>query len=674
MAESDEKLIVSENGFGDLNFKYVFRDKQLIAVEHIADGKGVLAVLPTGYGKTTIALCVAEYCRQRGLIMIIVSPLKALNADHYKTFLDYGFKVIIADSDNEFDIEEYDEDVNVIILTYEKNDSILRNQSKRGLLYNKVGALLVDEIHQIESEGRGSNLESSILKAKHLYPHIMVVGLSATIGNPERVAEWLNVELVFAGPDERPVPLTVEYVKFKEICYEGSNYPDYQANLSFKMEVARRIVGEEKGNFIIFHTSRRRTSDFAKFLSDKTTLKSMMLQQNGVVYHNAGLKKDEREAIEQLFKARFLRGINSTPTLAQGVNLPARVVIVSDTEQYSALRGQEILDANRLQQTMGRAGRPGYDDEGKVFIIVPDRIYDEVKERAEYPFDLYSRIPENAKEIVLEWIVSNVARKPADLIKISNNCLNKFDIKETIGWLAKKGFIYEKDAKYEPSFIGRMTSLLYIKPETTLNYLRAKHCLDDDSSLIKVMVEMLATAEYTDAITVRSEDSGKIEYARRFVADIYPNIFQESGKRLSPELLKGIYLTFIDSIIKKYNIEKKSLKFISAGDRYTLKNLGTRLMSCAGVIVRDEGITNKCSGISKLIEMGRYKPHLVDLLSIKGIGMKRGMKLYKAGVKRIQQFMGKDEEELADIMSVGIKTVTTLKENAGKVLAKKYKI
>ena len=216
-----EIIEVTNNSFNGLKFKYDFRPKQLQAVKIISEGKSVLAVLPTGYGKTTVGLCLAEYCKIHGKILLISSPLKALNSEHYQTFMDAGFRVAISDSDNEFNIDDVETNLNeydVIILTYEKNDSLLRNAKKRDVLYDHVGALLIDEAHHIEVEGRGSNLESSIIKVKHLYPEILICGLSATVGNPQEMANWLGVELVHATSEERPVPLEVKYYKYREIC------------------------------------------------------------------------------------------------------------------------------------------------------------------------------------------------------------------------------------------------------------------------------------------------------------------------------------------------------------------------------------------------------------------------------------------------------------------------
>jgi len=248
--------------------------------------------------------------------------------------------------------------------------------------------------------------------------------------------------------------------------------------------------------------------------------------------------------------------------------------------------------------------------------------------------------------------------------------LDEFDYKETINWLIAKHFIKMVDGKFEPTYMGRMTSLLYIKPETTLNFIRAMYQFNENSSLIEVFVEMLCTKEYMDNISIRKEDEDKIELAKRFFLESDPEIFDKH--QITNEVLKGFYLTFLDTFVEKYKIQKSALKFISGGDKYILKESGQRLMGCASIIITNADIRAKCSAMEKLIGVGKYKPEIANLLNLKGIGDKRASKLIKEGIMTVEDFISKTPEQIADILAVGIDSVVKFKESAGEYMNAKY--
>ncbi|KUE74375.1 hypothetical protein AUQ37_04540 [Candidatus Methanomethylophilus sp. 1R26] len=85
----------------------------------------------------------------------------------------------------------------------------------------------------------------------------------------------------------------------------------------------------------------------------------------GIAFHHAGLAYGQRRAVEDGFRGRRIKCIVATPTLAAGINLPARRVIVRDTSRFEANAGSVLIPVMEIKQMCGRAGRPGYDPGGR---------------------------------------------------------------------------------------------------------------------------------------------------------------------------------------------------------------------------------------------------------------------------------------------------------------------
>ncbi len=170
----------------------------------LLDGKNILVCTPTASGKT---LC-AEFAFTKTILekkgkAVYVVPLKALASEKFKEFKrKYPFiktAMSIGDIDSS---DPYLADYDLIITTSEKFDSLIRHKA---IWLNDIALVVIDEIHLLNDPGRGPTLEIVITILRKLLKNIQIVGLSATIGNPKQLAEWLNAELV--EDDWRPVKL-----------------------------------------------------------------------------------------------------------------------------------------------------------------------------------------------------------------------------------------------------------------------------------------------------------------------------------------------------------------------------------------------------------------------------------------------------------------------------------
>ena len=189
----DDKIkeLLAEEGITTL------RPAQEKAVKQgLLEGHNQLITTPTASGKTLIAemAFLNHILHGRGKAVYIV-PLKALATEKHKEFRrKYGSRMKIALSIGDLDsTDNYLSDYDLIICTAEKLDSLLRHHAP-WLRY--VSVLIIDEIHLLNDPGRGPTLEIIIVMLRKLLHDIQILGLSATIGNPDELAEWLDAELI----------------------------------------------------------------------------------------------------------------------------------------------------------------------------------------------------------------------------------------------------------------------------------------------------------------------------------------------------------------------------------------------------------------------------------------------------------------------------------------------
>lgn len=162
----------------------------------LLEGKNLLVCTPTASGKTLIGELAFTKCiiQGRGKAIYLV-PLKALASEKYKSFKNrYGHLFRVALSIGETDSSDsYLENYDLIVCTSEKLDALIRHNTP-WLKY--VKAVVVDEIHLLNDPGRGPTLEILLTILREMIKDVQVIGLSATIGNPEELAKWLDAELV----------------------------------------------------------------------------------------------------------------------------------------------------------------------------------------------------------------------------------------------------------------------------------------------------------------------------------------------------------------------------------------------------------------------------------------------------------------------------------------------
>ncbi len=183
--------VLDKNGISEL------RPAQRKAIKAgLLEGKNILVCTPTASGKTLIAelALVSSILKRKGKCIYIV-PLKSLASEKYNEFMEkYGNLFRIAISIGDIDSSDpFLRDYDLVISTSEKVDSLIRHRAD---WLREVGVVVIDEIHLLNDPGRGPTLEILITLLRQILRNVQILGLSATIGNPGELAEWLGAGLV----------------------------------------------------------------------------------------------------------------------------------------------------------------------------------------------------------------------------------------------------------------------------------------------------------------------------------------------------------------------------------------------------------------------------------------------------------------------------------------------
>ncbi|MBT3357907.1 MAG: DEAD/DEAH box helicase [Euryarchaeota archaeon] len=382
-------------------------------------GKNLMLTIPTASGKSLVAhLTIVHRLTTdlEGLRALYIVPLKALATEKVEELREIGnvvgLRVGLAIGDREGETGSI-EDCDILVCTSEKLDSLLRSRSE---LLNKIGIVVSDEFHLLHDPGRGPTLEVLLSRIRHQRPDAQIIALSATVGNCEKLANWLNAELIQS--DWRPVALhsgtlTGLDVRIHRIDGTGTEeWPEpreIQGRTTRSLQAALDDTVRVGGQLLVFVNSRASAQKEARELgkhirkkiadqdpiydpdlSDKwndladsftrredTSAMGGRLAnaiRGGAAFHHAGLTGGQRKKVEEAFRKGDILCIIATPTLAQGVNLPARRVVVRDVRRWNTAAGRTLpMPVMEIRQMMGRAGRPKYDRVGDAWLLAKNK-------------------------------------------------------------------------------------------------------------------------------------------------------------------------------------------------------------------------------------------------------------------------------------------------------------
>jgi superfamily II DNA/RNA helicase len=368
--------------------------------------QGVLVSAPTGTGKTLIAEAALYEALQTGKTAYYTTPLIALTDQKFQEIQEaavrWGFQP--EDVGLVTGNHKVNPDAKVLVVVAE----ILLNRllNRDDFDFTEVSSVVMDEFHSFNDPERGVVWELSL---SLLPKHVRLMLLSATVGNSADFMIWLNRShgrrLDLVKSEDRKVPLRYHWVPDQllneqlEMMADGDDDSRKTPTLlfCFNREECWSVAEQLKGKALLSDGQQKllveelKQHDWSQGIGPK--LKTIILR--GVGVHHAGVLPRYKRIIEYLFQRKLLTVCVCTETLAAGMNLPARSVLMTDL-----LKGppgkKKLIDPSVAHQIFGRAGRPQFDSEGHVFALSHE---DDVKiHRYKLKMD---QIPEDTKDPLL---------------------------------------------------------------------------------------------------------------------------------------------------------------------------------------------------------------------------------------------------------------------------------
>ncbi len=240
----------------------------------VLEGANIVLASPTASGKTLIAeLCGLKHVLEKNGKVIYLAPLRALASEKFEDFQKYakirkqdGRKVSVGISTGDFDtadnwLERYD----IIVTTNEKADSLLRHRAK---WMDNISLVIADEVHLLNEAERGPTLEVVLARLMQVNPAIQVLALSATIGNVDEIAGWLNAKFIVT--EWRPVSLKEGVVVNDEIQYKDGSARKVEHKTS--QQTINLVLNTLKtgGQALVFASTRRNAVSAAKNISHQS--------------------------------------------------------------------------------------------------------------------------------------------------------------------------------------------------------------------------------------------------------------------------------------------------------------------------------------------------------------------------------------------------------------------
>jgi helicase len=646
---------------------------QAQALGPVLGGENVLLACPTASGKSLVAylaLVRAALAHRTGLYLV---PLRALAQEKFEELSEFGsLGLRIGVSMGDFDLAPQTlEKLDILVATSEKADSLLRKGSP---WLERLGCVVADEVHLMRDPDRGPTLEVSLTRLRLGQPDLQVVALSATVGNSEELAEWLKAHHI--ASDFRPIPLkSGVYFDGRITFTDLSTRPIAPPGEPLPRLV--RTVLEDGGQALVFVNTRRASEQVAQALAPtvRATLSSggrrqaeeaaaalgaiaeeetegirrlSALLPSGIGFHNASLTNPERHVVERAFRDRIVKVLVATPTLAAGINLPARRVIVRDTTRYDDRLGlQAPIPAMEVQQMCGRAGRPGLDPAGEAVLIA--RSEEEVETHLD---DYLSAPPEEVRSQLaaepalrmhlLALVASGAVRGTADLERFFGATffgharpVRELDatVRAVRAFLESEGFL-ERGERLRATEFGSMTSELYLDPMSALVLKNALERAPIGVRPFALLSAISATPDLAPMFLRRNEEKTLLE---RFLEE-EPELLvkpEEEPLRLDLDLFLSTLKTacVLEAWIDETPIVEITERFnIGAGDVRGRVEDGEWLIGAATRLSLkfNRHATRTIDALGLRVRYG-VREELLDLVRLSGIGRVRGRALFGAG-------------------------------------------
>ena len=674
------------------------------SIEAIEENNNVLLVAPTAAGKTLVAKAAILDALLRGKKAVYTSPLVALSSEKYSEFKEF-FKrakslgivdkmpkiAFVTGNITQMTGTDNVSDADILVTSFEKFDSLITRPRFESFI-EEIGTIVIDEIHVLYDDNRGATVEKFATLIKHMNPSVKFVALSATVGNPDTIAQWFDAKPIMSN--FRPVELKRFVYAHKDGALIDIDTGEQRAvSAKHKLPIifiVELLVDDKQG--IVFVSSRRSAEALArnlaelteKFLSeedrkeiesaiskipdDPVSKKVVPFIKRGVSFHHSGLPPTTRKIVEDLFRKRRIKLLAATPGLSAGVNLPAAFVVVRDIFRYDGNRSK-MLTAFEVQQMIGRAGRPQFEKTG-IAIIVTD-IQDNVPRVAKKYYlsgveGITSPLLRNVEksEDVLNTKIAHLVLQHAKITGTASDA--KEFLKNTLAYiqspekietiaqevidsLKQQGFLTEEG----PSEKALATLEAYVSPATITHF---EETLHENMTISEFIYAVMTSPECRESCNLRITPEVDIDEMFEFAEAMGLDPFAETDT-IVRLMLTNDWLNGVDEeeLYEKYGVMPGDLWAFLA----SLEWIAWAALKYADAKMLDLGIDYS---MLDRIEYG-IPEEALELISLPMIGRKRAKKLIEAGIKTIEDFLAADSAELAKILGLRPETVEKIKNS-----------
>ncbi|MFB6108481.1 MAG: ATP-dependent DNA helicase [Haloplanus sp.] len=676
----------------------------------VADGASLVASVPTASGKTLVAELAMLSSVHRGGKALYIVPLRALASEkkaEFERWEQFGVDVGVSTGNYESD-GEWLASRDVIVATSEKVDSLVRNDAP---WVDDLTCVVADEVHLVDDAHRGPTLEVTLAKLRRINPGLQVVALSATVGNADEVADWLDAELVQST--WRPIDLRTGVHYGNAITFDDDEQREVPVG-SGERQTSALVADalDEDGSSLVFVNSRRNAEAEARRLAgvtdgyltpeERDDLRELAEEIRGVsetetsedlgnavaggaAFHHAGLAPEHRSLVEDAFRERTIKAIAATPTLAAGVNTPSRRVVVRDWRRYDGeFGGMKPLDTLEVHQMFGRAGRPGLDPYGEAVLLAND--HDTVEELFERYVDAEPEPVESKLAVepalrthLLATVASGFARTRSGLLDFLDRTLYATQTDDTgrlasvtdsvLEYLAANDFVDRDGDEVVATGLGHTVSRLYLDPMSAAEIVDGLREADGDPTplglyhLVSRTPDMyqlyLKSGDRETYTELCYEREG--EFLGRVPSEFEDVRFEEWLSALKTAKLLEDWASEVDEdrITERYGVGPGDVRGKVETAEWLLgaaERLAVELDLNAATAVREA---------KKRVEYG-VREELLDLAGVRGVGRKRARRLYEAGVESRADLRETEKSVVLGALRGRRKTAERILENVGR--------
>jgi helicase len=711
------KEIMMNSGIAEL---YPPQEEAIIA--GVLDGKNLVLASPTASGKTLIAeLCGLKQVLENKGKVIYLSPLRALASEKFEEFKKYasirkpnGRRVSVGISTGDYDssdawLEKHD----IIVTTNEKADSLLRHRAK---WMGEISLVVADEVHLLNEAERGPTLEIVLARLLQINPEMQILALSATINNVDEIANWLKSSYIVT--EWRPVSLKEGVLLHEEVQYKDGDAKKIEKKT--RDPTINMVLNTVKngGQALVFASTRKNSATSAKKIAEhmnevlsrpiKRTLEHEAhkilsagertrisesladLVKHGTAFHHAGLGGAHRRMIEDLFRQGKIRVLTATPTLAFGVNLPARTVVIQDYRRWEPGYGHYPISVLEYKQMAGRAGRPKYDKVGEAVLIA------KTADEADYLMDNYvlARPERIWSRLAVEKIIRGhvLATIASDFAHTENGIYEffgktfyayQYDVKAIKSIIAKiLKYLYDEEmieldgeSIYATKF-GKRVSDLYIDPLSAVVIraaIKNKPPIVTDLSLLHLISHTPDMGPIMRPYARELEEMAMLleKHKEEFLIEA-PNEWDDhiSYQEFLGEIKTAMVLkSWIDELSEEALLEKFNAQ---PGDLYRTIENAKWLIHATHELAALLGKKELLPLAFELVERTTkgVRKELLPIVRLEGIGRVRGRIIYNAGFKTIENIKNATIEELTNLPLVGPRMAKKIKEQVGGFVKK----